>query len=363
MVLPPATSQTTAAPPTSLDVYRAWLAFNNEHATYGREAIDPADSASYGFIWQSWCRFIAARRASASAVGLAPWQQAQADDIAAFLHSGMRRLKHGKPTNTAKRRYWRVLSRVYDYAHAQDWVVSNPVVELTDMDTPKTEKPVGACLTPALYDACIKSLPPLYGSATEARDRAMFLLLLVLGLTPQEVRELRVQDLERDRETGRVLFVNVPALRSHAQQRRMAVDERTSQALLHWLGQRPLLTSLRPGSVSSRAGTGRIADPLFVSQKSPQVTMGTLLHVCHQLIKSACARTGQPLPAQMGPQVLRNTVLVRWLDEGIEVGKVARMAGLKNAKGLRHLMPHVGQEVRAHLAAADKRDDEGARLG
>lgn len=341
-------------------VYTAWLTYNNDNATYGREVVSPTASASYRFIWQAWCKFLAKRGTQDVPHENAPWHLATPSDVVAFLHSGMRRLKHGQPSNTAQRRYWSVLSRIYAFAHAQGWIDSNPVVELAVQDMPKSEVTHGAILTPAVFQACLQCLPPRYGTPTEVRDHAMFLLLLVLGTTPQEIRQLCVQDLERDPATGKVLYVNIPAIRSDAQQRRMAVDQRTSDALLHWLTQRHLFTSLQRVRPTSMVSDNTQRDPfttLFVSQKSHFVTMGTLLHVSRDLILKACALVNQPPPARLGPQVLRNTVLVHWLNEGVEAGRVAKMAGLKNAKGLRHLIRVVNPEVREHLARANKRDD------
>jgi site-specific recombinase XerD len=236
---------------------------------------------------------------------------------------------------------------VYAFAHAQGWIASNPALRLATVDMPSSEITFGAVLTPAVYEACLQVLPPIDGTPIEIRDRAMFLLLLNLGVTPQEVRELTLRSLERDELSGRVLYLRIAAIRSQAQQRRVAVDHQTSEALSQWLVVRDKIKG------SADAG----AQGLFVSQKSPYVTMGMLLHVCRSLILRACAKVGQPPPAKLGPQTLRNTAIVRWLDDGIDCGVVARMAGLKNAKGLRHLNMHVGQDVRAHLALADKRDD------
>ena len=58
----------------------------------------------------------------------------------------------------------------------------------------------------------------------------------------------------------------------------------------------------------------------------------------------------------MGPQILRNTRLVFWLNEGVPAAEVALRAGLKNIKGLYHLREHVNLDLRATLAHG--RDDE-----
>lgn len=347
------------APDNPALVYDLWLAYNNEHATFGRESIDAKRSTSYRMIWQAWLKYLAGNAQGQGAL----WRTADATDVARFLQSGMRRLKNSTPSNTAQRRYWRVLSRIYTFAHTKGWTTENPLVALATADIPAAEKTAGAVLTLAQLKACFDCLPPLYGTATQARDHTMAMLLLTTGITPQELRNLCVQDLERDTATGKVTHVAITAQRSDTQRRRIALDERVGNALLYWLTQRHMFKSLqrvRPGPEDApvNACDRHPFTRLFISQKTPEVTMGTLLLVCRDLILQACQTIKAEPPPRIGPQVIRNTVLVQWLNEGIGIHQVTQMAGLKNPKGLRHLREHLNPEVRQHLAKADFKDDE-----
>ncbi|WP_103739150.1 site-specific integrase [Diaphorobacter sp. LR2014-1] len=348
-----------SAPDNPAQVYDLWLAHNNECATYGRESIDAKRSTSYRMIWQGWLKYLASLNEGKGCA----WSSVDAVDVSNFLKSGLRRSKNLIPTNTAQRRYWRVLSRIYTFAHSKGWTAENPVLALATADVPAIEKPKGAILTLGQYKACFDCLPPLYGTATQARDHTMALLLLTTGITPQEVRTLCVQDLERDMATGKVTHVAITAQRSDTQRRRIAVDERLANALLFWLTQRHMFNSLqrvRPSKeeAPTTAGDRHPFTRLFVSQKSPEVTMGTLLHVCKQLILEACKKDHSDAPPRIGPQVIRNTVLTKWLNEGIGIHQVTLMAGLKNPKGLLHLGDHLNPEVRQHLAKSNFKDDE-----
>ena len=60
----------------------------------------------------------------------------------------------------------------------------------------------------------------------------------------------------------------------------------------------------------------------------------------------------------MGPQIVRNTRLCIWLNNGEDVGQVVKRAGLKNAKGLLHLINACSVDVQQKLRPANKRDDE-----
>ena len=49
----------------------------------------------------------------------------------------------------------------------------------------------------------------------------------------------------------------------------------------------------------------------------------------------------------MGPQVLRNTVLVQWLDAGCSVEEVLQRAGMKHPNALQHLRAYFGDDTTA----------------
>ena len=51
-----------------------------------------------------------------------------------------------------------------------------------------------------------------------------------------------------------------------------------------------------------------------------------------------------PEPARMGPQVLRNTVLVQWLESGCSVSEVLARSGMKNPNALQHLRAYFNND-------------------
>ena len=340
--------------------YDAWLAHQNESATNGREAINDRNSKSYRFIWQAWTKFVAAEQLIEDNHE-AHWQMATPVMIDSFLKTGMRRLKHDQPSEISKRRYWTVLSRLYHFAQLKGHVAKNPVLDLAMGDVPPAEVSFATILNPSQFNACFECLPPDTGTATQVRDRAIALLLLTLALSPEEIRNLGMQDLERDMATGRVTAINVVPKRSVYQQRRMELNAQSSDALTFWLTQRHTFKSLmkvRPTEMPA-LGAQTERDPsttLFVSQKSAYLTMDTLRQVGVDLIVRACNKVGQEAPPRVGPQIIRNTVLTHWLNECKETGVVAKMAGLKNAKGLAHLIKVVKPDVRHKLAVGNRRD-------
>jgi len=64
-------------------------------------------------------------------------------------------------------------------------------------------------------------------------------------------------------------------------------------------------------------------------------------------LQQAAQRHDLPEPARMGPQVLRNTVLVQWLDAGCSVDEVLQRAGMKHPNALQHLRAYFGDDTTA----------------
>lgn len=354
----------TPRPGHASDVFHAWIAHQNSSVAHDRQAICPEASKSYLYIWQRWLKFLSPQD-QPHLFEQAPWHTASAIDLKRFLVSGLQRTLGATASPTSQRRYYTTLSRIYAYAHMQQWCCGNPAVDLAIADVPPTETPQGAILTPAQLNACLDCLPAPRGSPLEARDRAIFLLMLTCGITPQEVRQLCVMDLQRSTINGHITHIHIVPTRSEHQMRTLLVNTTTSQALLYWLSKRSTFPCLQQaiedlrteGSTYTRQDR-HPCTTLFISKKQLLLTMGTLRHITEQFLRRACQQCGQEPPARLGPQTIRNTVLVHWLSQGLDPAVVATMAGLKNPKGLYHLRAHVSQDVRSLLSLHNHRDDE-----
>ncbi|MEG2048686.1 MAG: site-specific integrase, partial [Comamonas sp.] len=80
---------------------------------------------------------------------------------------------------------------------------------------------------------------------------------------------------------------------------------------------------------------------LFCTRKAPELSTHTVLHLVSKTLKAASARRPQELPPRMGPQVIRNTVIVQWLQSGLPQAEVLQRAGLKTPHALGHLQQFV----------------------
>ena len=299
------------------------------------EPLSPDAAKPYGFIWQSWLRFLAGSDSDPYT-----WASATAGQVLAFINTSPQSPKHTQPSDITRRRYWRVLDRVYDHAVLHGWAASNPAQGITAQDLPPSEDPKGAILSPRMWRALERQLPPP-NDLISCRDRAVLVLLMELGLTPEEVRLLEVGNLcWSDAQPPVIEALQVVGERDH-QSRSLPVSAKLHTALAYWLQAR----------AGYHAMQGQAA--LFCTRKAPQLSSHTLLHLVTKTLKQAAALSQLPEPARMGPQVLRNTVLVQWLDSGCTVDEVLARSGMKSPNALQHLRAYFGDDI--VLPASDQK--------
>lgn len=358
--------------PTGDALFQHWL------SACGADPWAPLSEAAatpYRFIWGAWLKLLAASGnvegadhadTTAKVDQRQPWQQAESVQVLQFLNQATRSQKQlDLPSDITRRRYWRVLERIYDHALLHGWVLRTPLEGVSELDRPPSEDPQGAILSPRMWRALQRQIP----AATDlisARDRAVLLVLMHLGLSSEEVRALVLDDLlwetspatpnqaasatEIDHSTaaadqnhaGAGAAVEAqPARRIHSlritglramQSRTLEVPPPLAEALHVWLGY--------------RAGYAPMAHQtaLFCSRKAPELSTHTVLHLVSKTLKAASTRKPQELPPRMGPQVIRNTVIVQWLQSGLPQAEVLQRAGLKTPHALGHLQHFVDSE-------------------
>src|SRR2546429_8332588 len=84
-------------------------------------------------------------------------------------------------SEVTRRRYWRLLERIYDHALDHGWVSANPAAGLAPQERPPAEDGQGHCLPAPLWNALPRHIPMADGFQS-ARDRAILLLLYELAL-------------------------------------------------------------------------------------------------------------------------------------------------------------------------------------
>ena len=321
-------------PPSSApQVFDAWLqaCANDPWAPLSPDAAEP-----YRFIWGAWVKFLSTHAAE--------WNDANPELVLAFInHATRSHKKADMPSDITRRRYWRVLDRLYGHAELHGWASSNPAAGLTKQDIPPSEDPKGAILTPTLWQSLIRHIPKP-DSLITARDHAALTLLTELGITSEELRALEIKDVQfdtnvpclfcppLDKDTWKRSFqepsqhpCSLQIIGTRAMQTRvLALSPSSSRALEAWLKFR-----------SSYAAMDQ-QPALFCSRKAPQISAHTVLHMATKTIQLASSELGIT-PARLGPQVIRNTVIIHWLQTGLTTAEVLQLSGLKTLHALNHL--------------------------
>ncbi|WP_170094871.1 tyrosine-type recombinase/integrase [Simplicispira suum] len=289
-------------------------------------------------------------------VSVAPieWHQVTAVDVVQFLRTGLEARKETEGvSDITRRRYWRLLQRIYSFAAERGWVVENPVLDVEREDTPSSEDPLGAIMLEPLWHSALQIVNELDASdPVLARNKALLLLLFQYGITPQEARLLTIGAVTRianpsSRRFGKVATVQLDGPGPN-QRRRLVLTTQVADALDSWLNIRPSFPKAQTHAI------------LFCTARNPTMSADNLFALVKAIMKQAAAVSGTAMPVRMGPQVVRNTRLVRWLEEGVPAAEVAMRAGLKNIKGLHHLRTHLNPEIR--LTLRNMRDDAPVQM-
>ena len=326
-----------------------WL----EHSSASdRDPIGLKGEPSYRYFWSTWLHYLKTGGNGAQQEPIA-WHEVTNVDVVRFLQSGPTSRKAGaKVSDITRRRYWRLLERIYEYARYQGWVANNPAKALEEVDQPPKEDHKGAIMTPAVWEALQRLLArPESDDPVHLRNQALLLCLTELALTPMEVRQLSLSSVlfanEAGQQRAQALQLDGPGPN---QRRRMVLPANVGRAIEAWM--------LVRGQVAS----GPDVPALFCTGQGAkngakgEMTSVMLFYVVGEAIKLAADMAKQDPPVRLGPQIVRNTRLVMWLNDCVPASQVAIWAGLKNVKGLYHLREHLNPEVR--ITVKNVRDDE-----
>ncbi|MBF5007354.1 tyrosine-type recombinase/integrase [Diaphorobacter caeni] len=295
------------------------------------------DEDSYRYFWNTWNQYLVLADLGAS-TDEHRWTLANASTVLHFLNAGTspRKTQEGVSAIT-RRRYWRLLDRIYEFALSKHWIVANPARAINEWEKPRAENPKGAVLSShqwergkrLLQSACQRREPD---NATDARNLAILLCLYELGITPLELRSLNLDALQGNPEANTWTHLQIDGSGVN-QRRRFHLEPLVAAALSDWVTHRKHMPN---------AGK---TEHLFCSTHGRMMSADNLhLLVREHLLQVAAASESDPA-MRLGPQVIRNTRIVRWINEGTPPAQVALRAGLKDEKGLHHLADHFNREV------------------
>jgi len=319
-------------PPDGSAFFEEWLTFRGNAPRREHLSVDAAKP--YRYIWGAWLRWIASNHAHTRA---APWLEAGPEHLASFLASGIspstKRVERGISEIT-QRRYWRLIGTLYEHAIGRGLIARNPARTIAEKP-PRPENHEGQAFHALQWSALGKALPPPDSSSRwDLRDRAILVLLMECALSTGEVCELLTDQAEVSNKPA-VLHLDG---RRAAQQRTLGLSLATGQALSDWIKVRRSINSPPPSAAR-----------LFVSTKGGPMSPRAVFHLVATTVERAFRENQLDQPNHVGAQVLRNTRLVMWLNEGVDPNEVVRRAGYKSRAGFHGLLRHLDADAMARL--------------
>ncbi|MBV7541946.1 hypothetical protein [Acidovorax sp. sic0104] len=295
------------------------------------------DRETYDHMWSTWCGYLHDTGQKRGGKQPIRWFDVTPEIAKHFLDNGPVNRKvriEASKSQTTKYRYWRLLDRIYNFAKAKRWIDANPLAGIEEGDRPLHKDTEGSTLDPKVWAAAERLLAkPEKFDAVSVRNRAILQLLFALGLAPLEIRGMQLTTLVFEAVRGegkRVVAVQTDGPGT-LRPRRLPLRSCQAEVVEEWLKVRPLIATEASGEL------------LFCTPKGP-VSSVSLFLLVQSFLTKASEEAGRPEPAQSGPQTIRNSLLARLLNSGEHSAVwVATFAGLKNAKGLDHLL-HVFNE-------------------
>jgi integrase/recombinase XerC len=289
-------------------VFDAWVA-----SSTATGAVKPETIASYQKVWTPWLRFLAGRGRR--------WDEAGAGDFGEFLDSlGHSPYLRVMPSHVTQRRYWNVLGKIYGHAFRAGLIPHSPVV-LANRPA-QTEAAASVAIYPHYLEKLRELLPDLEGPMG-LRDRALIAVLVDVGLTTQELIDLKPEGVSGSTvHSG--YFLRVTGVRP-PQNRVLQLGKTASRALKDWLDARDELTNP--------------ADRVFVSMRGHKaLEPSDVLFVARWWLHAAAPAVDLPIVDHMGTNSLRNAVLIWWRDKvKLPLEEIAARAGLSETRALLRL--------------------------
>lgn len=329
--------------------FEHWLDNRDRPGTRYRDQLTHAAAKPYRYIWQAWVQWLTNPRVLATgetAPALASdWTQAKTAHVMHYLDNGVqaaataRRGKLAAISEITRRRYWRVLQMIYEHAVNQHIIAINPVMAAADVRPPAQEHSEGLVLLGDQWQAV--GLAIARGETRwEQRDRAILTVLMDAGLTTGELAGVLLHQVDTQPAHVKITITGS----RHAQNREVTLGTMASVELRKWIEHR-IRIELRPET-----------DPglVFITNRGRPMSNRMLFEQVSKTVIRGLRDGGFPLPQHIGPQVLRNSRIVKWLNDGVSVQEVCRRAGFKDFRSLRGLRRHIVAD-RAATVPADGR--------
>lgn len=313
--------EVNASRPPALEVFESWV----RQQDFSEDAV-----RVYRSMWTTWLRYLAREEVDRA------WHQARAVDVDQMLESLEQRRTDGqRSSHVSRRRYWKVLSRIYDHAKACGWCRSNPTHRARAV--PRSEEAASVVLPPAYLARLREMAQAEEGAGSDAhngartgqawialRDRALLAVVLDGGLTTSELIALQVSQVLDYTPMG-IKVLRVDGQRP-AQRRDVPLEPWASTVVQAWLHARARLM-----------GPAAAVGAVFVGRKGHAALSAPTVHQLMQGFVEQLEREFDTRIAHRGANLLRSSVVAQWLQMGMSQSDVLARAGLDTVAALRRL--------------------------
>lgn len=331
------------------DLFKLWLDVRRRPH---KRPMSAATAELYESIWTLWLEHLA---------GLdIPWHLADAETLGGFVSSrSARSHRVDDPSSVTAARYWRIVQDVYaELPLVCSYKSMEQLVELPLGAAKPPEAALSEASSPTFLPAPTlvllrKSLkqplpdgPDVRRPWVHVRNRALLAVLLDTAATVRELASLRLVDVfPATGPNGPVLGgVGAGAVKLQSAQphtlRTLHLSREGARCLTGWLRER--------ADLPCRHQHVFIGAPAL-----RQLTHVSLWRSLSATVAQVLDQAGLQLPYHLGPNMLRNSVLLAWLEaEGRSVEDVTRMGGFKTPRSLARLVAEATEAVRQEYAAA-----------
>lgn len=344
---------TPGTPRPNLELFTSWAAARKEDASRPKP-IGEQGLAQAQLVWNKWGEFLAARGKG--------WHDALPTDVAGFVDGIQARARQPGKTNpptspVTKRRYWRIVRDIYAFAVLSELLEENPAMG-DNVKPAESERAESFVLPFHAWQSLTDQIPGGF-TFKDRRNRLALLLMMRCALTAGEIVNLRLADAtpvaEKEHQEatyGLPLLqpespnwevadsfsryaLQVSGRTDEAHSRTLFLDPRTSKAMHDWLQVRTI------GKAKKPAHDEKLLVGATVGEK---LTSRLLYNISASLFDSS--EEGKEIKIRFGPNTLRNTCIVIWLNTGVTTTEVMRRCGAKDPGIVTRLLKHVHAEVR-----------------
>jgi site-specific recombinase XerD len=322
-------------PPSAIKAFDQWAGAS---ANKARKSLNDRSIQNYRSTWFNWISALPAD---------CRWENATPQHITNYLQkvpaSARARMKSKgmgeRPASpVTQHRYWRVLRDIYTYAVIMGDCSENPCIEATEV--PPNEAMASMVLPPWALDTMRAGILDAHAARDnttwqQIRDDTMMLLLLETAAKTSELTALRADQVWSLETAGNKSqwAVNLDGVRSAQNRHFMIDDEKVGALIAKWLRTRRDIEGVPPwlffGAKSNGVGAERQRSAL--TQKSVFILVASVVH------KHLPPNAFEGPLSHVGAETIRNSVIRRWIAEGLPKEEVMTRAGVAELRAVTRL--------------------------